>query len=231
MSSGKEPAPGSTGSAPSIRRDAERNRQQILTTAREIFARQGLNVGLNEIARHAGVGVATVYRRFPDKEALIAAVLRDDIAALAVRTEDALRADSAWEGLTQLLHAVARSQIENRGLWETITGAGHGQELTARLRTTIGVHVRELIERAQQEGTLRAGVSIGDLLMILLMVGEVASSSEAVCPGAYHRYFDLLLESLRADASKPALPPGMSESDASLIMQSRAQGRSRPASS
>ena len=89
------------------RRDAERNRRRIIEAAREVFALRGLDAGFNEIARHAGLGVGTVYRRFPDKETLVEAVLEDDVTARVDLIEECFHAAHAWDGVGGLLHVVA----------------------------------------------------------------------------------------------------------------------------
>ena len=211
----------------SLRRDAERNRRRILDAAREVFAAQGLDAGLNEIARHAGLGVGTVYRRFPDKQTLVETVLEDEVASLTVLIEDSFHTDSAWEGLTRLLHVVADRQVAHRGFSEAILGSDHHRQFSAAFRTRVGPRVVALIQRAEQEGSLRSGVSVGDLMMLLLMVGELGTAGEAVRPGVHRRYVDLFLESLKFEDGRPALEPGITEVEAQAIMRRLAKGRVR----
>src|SRR5437763_15723704 len=87
-----------------LRADAERNRERILAAAREAFAEDGLDVGLHEIAKRAGVGVGTVYRRFPEKEQLIEALFHDRIEEVVGIAERGLAFDDAWTGLEHFLH-------------------------------------------------------------------------------------------------------------------------------
>ena len=227
---GGQMASGETNAAQaarSLRRDAERNRQRILDAAREVFAAQGLDAGLNEIARHAGLGVGTVYRRFPDKEVLIETVLEDEVASLTVLIEDFFHSNSAWEGLRGLLHVVADRQVAHRGFSEAILGSDHHRQFSAAFRTRVGPRMVALIRRAEQEGSLRSGVSVGDLMMILLMVGELGAAGEAVSPGMHRRYIDLFLESLKAEDGRPALEPGITEVQAQAIMRQLAKSRVR----
>jgi AcrR family transcriptional regulator len=99
-----------------LRADAERNRKRILDAAAELFAAKGLSVGLDEIAQHAGVGVGTAYRRFPDKRQRIEALFEERLDRLVELAERALAADDAWEGLTGFLEQATELQIHNRGL-------------------------------------------------------------------------------------------------------------------
>jgi AcrR family transcriptional regulator len=209
------------------RRDAERNRRRIIEAAREVFALRGLDAGFNEIARHAGLGVGTVYRRFPDKETLVEAVLEDDVTALADLIEEFFHTADAWDGLRGLLHVVAQHQVTHRGLRDAILGSPHHRQYSAAFRTRVGPRMVALIQRAQREGSLRRGVSIADFMMILLMVGELGPAGEAVCPGAHRRYLDLFLESLKAEPGRPALEPGITEVQAQAIMRHLATARVR----
>lgn len=218
----ERPAPGR-----SVRRDAERSRQRILDAAREVFAVHGLDAGLNEIARRAGVGVGTVYRRFPDKASLIEAVMDDEVASLAVLIEDFFHTDSAWDGLSRLLYAVAERQVAHRGFSDAILGSSHHRRYSAAFRTRVGPRMVALVQRAEREGSLRAGVSLGDLMMVLLMVGELGTAGKAVCPGIHRRYLGLFLESLRADDGRAALEPGITEVQAQSIMRQLAEYRIR----
>src|SRR4051794_27320528 len=109
-----------------LRRDAERNRQRILAVAKEAFADDGLAVTLDEIARRAGVGVGTVYRRFPDKEQLIDALFEERMGALVQFAEDALTCEDAWDGLVAFLEAATQAHADDRGLKEVALSGAHG---------------------------------------------------------------------------------------------------------
>ena len=105
-----------------LRKDAERNRQRILAAAAEVFAARGLDVTLDDIAAHAGVGVGTVYRRFTDKDELFDAVFERHLDQVAALASDALEAPDAWEGLTTYLERSLRMQLEDRGFTEILYG-------------------------------------------------------------------------------------------------------------
>src|SRR3954451_11483124 len=111
---------------PRLRRDAERNRQRILAAAADAFAEGGLAVTMDEIARCAGVGVGTVYRRFPDKELLIEALFEQRLEELVALAEDALAHDDPWDGLVAFLERLLAVQAGDRGLKEVALGTAHG---------------------------------------------------------------------------------------------------------
>src|SRR5215475_14728741 len=99
-----------------LRRDAERNRQRILRAASEVFTTRGLQASLDDVAQHAGVGVGTVYRRFPDKESLVEALFEERIQAMAALAEKALAEPDAWTGLVSFLEGACTQLATDRGL-------------------------------------------------------------------------------------------------------------------
>src|ERR1700679_1823592 len=104
-----------------LRRDAEANRERILETARQLFAEQGLETSMDEVARRAGVGPATLYRRFPTKEAVLDAVLGDVLGQFIGFAEEALQNDDAFAGLEFLLEQATQLQSANRGLLDILS--------------------------------------------------------------------------------------------------------------
>src|SRR3954452_3616284 len=117
-----------------LRRDAERTRQRILEAARDAFAEDGLAVTLDEIARRAGVGVGTVYRRFADKEQLVDALFVERIGELVALAEASLRHEDAWEGLVGFLEGATELHACDRGLKEVALSGVHGLERVSRAR-------------------------------------------------------------------------------------------------
>ncbi len=115
-----------------LRRDAERNRQRILAAAREAFAEDGLSVTLDEIARRAGVGVGTIYRRFPDKEQLIDALFEDRMKEFAAEAEQAMLAQDPWTGLVSFMERATEQHACDRGFKEVVLSGSHGLERVGR---------------------------------------------------------------------------------------------------
>src|ERR1700734_2300067 len=110
-----ETSAGPRGERP-LRRDAERNRQRILAAAAEVFTERGLDATLDEVARAAGVGIGTVYRRFADKEALIAALFRERVDNLVTVAEDACAAQDPWQPVVSYLEYAAAAMAGDTGL-------------------------------------------------------------------------------------------------------------------
>jgi AcrR family transcriptional regulator len=221
----------SSGLAPTVfpvatlRRDAERNRQRILEAAREGFARRGLGITLDEIARLAGVGVGTVYRRFPDKELLIEALFERRLDELVELAEDALGQQDPWDALAGFLERLLAVQAADRGLKEVALGTTHGQERVRRARGRLAPVVRALIGRAQAAGVLRADVVGPDMALVQFMIGAVIDYTSDVEPDAWRRLLAIVLDGLRTRRDGPSPLPTPPLGDAQL---DRAMGRWRP---
>src|SRR6476646_498565 len=168
------PAPTSPTPDRPLRRDAERNRQRILEVAREAFAEDGLAVTLDEIARRAGVGVGTVYRRFPDKEQLIEALFEERMGAFVALAEECLTCEDAWDGLVRFLEGATAAHADDRGLKEVALSGVHGLGRVARARELMLPLVTRLVARAQQQGSLRPDVQATDMPLLQLMLGSLS---------------------------------------------------------
>jgi AcrR family transcriptional regulator len=193
-----------------LRADAERNRQRILAAAAEVFARRGLEAGLDEIARHAGVGTGTVYRRFPDKTMLIEALFESRIDALIETAGAALEHEDAWEGLVGFLTSSIEMQQADRGLKELLFGEGGvGEALAARFAGKFDAlfpAIDLMVERAQASGQLRPDVTASDLAAAQVMAIGVAGFAGPEHPDQWRRQFALLLDGLRAGHASAPLP-------------------------
>jgi len=186
-----------------LRADAERNRLRILVAAAEVFARRGLDAGLDEIARHAGVGTGTVYRRFPDKSMLIDALFESRIDNLVEVAETALAMPDAWDGLVHFLEKSIEMQQADRGLKELLFGercAGHasGSRFSTKLGSLIP-RIADMVDRAKADGQLRLDVSVTDLAVIQFMMDAVGTFAAQVEPELWRRQLAILLDGLRAD--------------------------------
>jgi AcrR family transcriptional regulator len=187
-----------------LRRDAERNRQLILDAAAEAFADKGLSVTHDEIARRAGVGVGTVYRRFPDKEQLIEALFETRINEFAALAQESLAAEDPWEGLAGFLEHAIEGHARDRGFKEVALSGGHGLERVARARALMFPLVTQLVERAQANGSLRADVQPTDMPLLQLMIGSLSECTRDVDPEIWRRYLGIVMDGLRTSRAAPA---------------------------
>lgn len=188
-----------------LRRDAERNRQRILAAAGELFTERGLSVTLDDIARHAGVGVGTVYRRFPDKEVLIDALFDQRLESICAIAEQALAAPDPWDGLVLFFERGCELQAHDRGLKELLASSTHGGGCVVDARDRLRLHVTELFDRAKAAGVVRADADPYDAPLIHMMLGVVMDRTRDVAPDVWRRYLGLVLDGLRLGAPT-ALP-------------------------
>lgn len=196
-----------------LRADAERNRRRILVAAAEVFAKRGLDAGLDEIARHAGVGTGTVYRRFPDKALLIEALFDSRMDDLIEVAETALAMPDAWAGLVHFLESSIEMQLADRGLKELLFGecgpagpnAVHSR--FAAKKDSLIPTLSEMVDRAKAAGQLRPDVSVTDLAVLQFMLHGVGAFTAPVEPGLWRRQLAILLDGLRLErASITPLP-------------------------
>src|SRR5690625_4921949 len=145
-------ASGNAGTRRPLRRDAEQNRLRIIRAAQEIFAANGLGAGLNDIAHHAGVGVGTVYRRFPDKAALVHEALHHDVELLLEVADEELATEPAWDGLMLLIEHVGDLLVANLGLRDVALGPGQLSSEFDKIADQVRHYVEELLQRAQEIG-------------------------------------------------------------------------------
>ena len=177
-------APKDAASAPKpLRRDAELNRQKILKAATEVFAARGVDVTLDDIADQAGVGVGTVYRRFPNKDVLIEALFEDKIEEIVGRAEAAAAAEDPWDGLVGFLRNAVMAQARDQGLRQVMHSYHHGAERVAHSRARLTAPISRLIDAAKAQGQLRTDFELTDFPVVMRMVGSVAQLMGSVEQG------------------------------------------------
>jgi AcrR family transcriptional regulator len=206
-----------------LRRDAQRNRDLILAAARAAFAAEGLGVPVEDIARRAGVGMGTLYRRFASKEDLIDAVLVDAFEQYAEAAEAALAAEDAWDGFRGFLERALSLHAENRGLKDLIATREHGRARTTAMRARVRPALTHLIERAQEQGALRADFTLEDIPLLLWSGGRVIEATSTVAPELWRRNLGLMLDGLRADAATPLPQPPLTRAQLDRVRETRAR--------
>jgi AcrR family transcriptional regulator len=191
-----------------LRADAERNRQRILEAAAEVFTERGFEATLDEVARRAGVGVGTVYRRFPDKASLAEALFTERIDELVELAERAQGEPDAWAALVSFLERAAGMLAGDRGLRQLLLyAAAQGGDKVEYARDRMRPAVDRLVKRAQAEGQVRADLGATDIPLIEFMLAAVAEYTRHVQPGLWRRYLALILDALGpARASTGTLP-------------------------
>jgi AcrR family transcriptional regulator len=202
-----------------LRKDAERNRLRIIEAAGEVFAERGLGVTLDDIARAAGVGVGTVYRRFPDKSTLIDALFVQRIESLCEIAEEALEVPDAWEALVFYFEKGSELQARDRGLKELLHCSSHGGEPVIEAKGRLRVRVTALFDRAKAARVLREDVEPFDSPMIAMMLGAVMDRSRDIAPDLWRRYLELILDGLRPQAATRLTVPALSFEELTAVMK------------
>ena len=187
-----------------LRADAERNRRRVLDAAGELFRERGLEVGVGEIAEHAGVGRGTLFRNFPSKEALIAAILVERMGEAVDFGQALLESADPGEALFEFLAEIVGRQQVDRAVFEAVADIWlANDEIRAAHAQIVGV-LGELLGRAQEAGAVRADIGPMDVLMMFKGVCEAAASYAHIDAQIIPRHLDLLRAALRADpAPKP----------------------------
>jgi AcrR family transcriptional regulator len=178
-----------------LRADAARNRERTLEAAAEVFAERGLGATLNDVAHHAGLGIGTVYRRFPNKETLIEAVFENKVGEAVALATEAIGYPNAWDGWVTFLERMLQIQVLNKGLRDVLLQGPQGENLAANFRSRITPLVTQLIRRCQAEGSLRPDFVAEDVLMLIIMIGSVADYTRDD-PDLWRRYLTLFIDGL-----------------------------------
>ena len=178
-----------------LRKDAAANRERVLTAAAEVFHEQGLAAGLDDVARRAGVGVGTVYRRFPTREALLEALLSELLEAYLATAEQALRLPDG-EGLAAFVRAAGEVQATPLGCAMRLWSSPAAEELRDRLHDRMA----DLITDAQRHGTCRADVDVADLVAVFVALRGVRETPTTSVALDWRRHLELCLQGLRCGA-------------------------------
>ncbi|MEU7833361.1 MULTISPECIES: helix-turn-helix domain-containing protein [unclassified Nonomuraea] len=176
-----------------IRRDAQRNREALVTAAREVLAERGVDAPLEAVARRAGVAIGTLYRHFPERGDLVDAILDEKMAAWSDLARESLAADDPWLGLAGFLERTCELQAADQAFTE-LACASHQDD-----QAEINQLIRRLVERAQAAGVLRLDVGPLDLAFFIMANSRVAQADAS----RWRRHFTLMLDALR-----PAPPVG-----------------------
>jgi AcrR family transcriptional regulator len=210
-----------------LRADARRNRERILAAAKDVFAEQGVDAQMDEVAHRAGVGVGTVYRHFPNKDVLIGELVKEKFELFAERAREALNEDDGWEAFCSLLHRNAEHMADNAAIQDALRSAGAPWDYAEPSRLELEAVTDKLIKRAQREGKMRKDFRVQELTM--LMGGLCASmGSTYPVPCDWRRHLEILIDGLRAKPAARASRPRRTRAKADSLLPSALQGRDGP---
>ncbi|HWB23499.1 MAG TPA: TetR family transcriptional regulator [Gaiellaceae bacterium] len=190
-------------SATSLRADAQRNLGLILEAARAVFAEEGLEASVADVAERAGVGTATIFRRFPTKDDLVAAILEQELAAIVRRARVAAESDDPGTAIGEFMASAIESFVRERCFCEAggtdLFDRPRLQELVGEVTASVAL----LLARAQEAGAIRPDVVAEDIGFLISAVGQAGLRLERTSPGAWRRYLDIQLDGLRAEGARP----------------------------
>lgn len=189
-----------------LRADARRNREAVIASAKRLFADEGLDAQMPDVARAAKVGVGTVYRHFPTKDDLIAALAGDRFERLAEKARESIAAEDAWDGLCDFIRFSAQIQADDRGLCEVM---GSRPEVMSASAYAVGLDelCAELVKRAQRSGDLRKDLDWQDIPMIACSLGRITPAEHGPAVGRWPRLVEIIIDGLRAPGSSKLPKP------------------------
>ena len=205
-----------------LRKDAARHREQLLAAAVRVFDEQGLDASVTEIARAAGVGIGTLYRRFPTKEALIDTLVHEILGATIQMARDAATSPDGT-GLERFLEATGAYQAEHAGCLPRLWNTDH--EMVKLARHLIAT----LLADAKEHGRIRHDLTSTDVTMSMFSLNGVVEATLPIAPDAWRRHLDILIAGMRpadSDLAHRALSPGRLDKVLSARTTSRAGGAS-----
>jgi AcrR family transcriptional regulator len=187
--------------APTLRADAARNLELILEAAEAAFAEKGHEAGVADIAARAGVGQATIFRRFETKDDLIAAVFERKLGQLVEAAEAAGRKKRAWDGLTALMVTVTELQLRDRGFFQSIAEQMMERKHLVELKLRVKGAITALVDRAKAEGDLREDISPEDVFAFCCAAAQAATIGPNANQRAAKRYLSVMMDGMRAKAT------------------------------
>jgi AcrR family transcriptional regulator len=184
-----------TASHRPLRADAQRNRRRVVDAAREVFAEHGLDAPMEEVARRAGVGVGTLYRHFPTKDALVRGTVAAKFERLAEHAQRVMAAEpDPWEALCAVLRFGGEQHLADRvlsGVWHTLPPEVF---TAASIESGLRAAGTELVARAQAAGEVRADLTVDDIPLVMCGLGGVVESGHGA---GWERYLELVFDGMR----------------------------------
>jgi AcrR family transcriptional regulator len=195
--------------SPHLRADAQRNLERILEAARAVFAEQGQEACVADVAARAGVGTATIFRRFPTKDDLVAAVLERELEEINARAAAAAGSEDPAAAIGEFMLWAVGTFIDDRCLCEATGGELFTRPEMAELVGQVTASVELLVQRAQGAGAIREDVVAQDIGFLLHAIGQAGLTLERTAPGAWRRYVGIALDGLRPEGATrlTAAPP------------------------
>jgi AcrR family transcriptional regulator len=187
-----------------LRADARRNREKVLEAARAVFADQGVDAQMDDVARRADVGVGTVYRHFPTKDALLGALAEELFAKLAAHAREMLELDDPWEAFRRTMWFSAEKTTGDRAFAEILAASRETLPIECPGKKELTGTVDQIMKRAIERGQMRPDVVIDDIPVLMCGIGS-ASAMPHSKPEAWRRHLGIVLDGMRAEAADETL--------------------------
>ena len=201
------------GEQKGLRRHARRNHELLVAAAREVFAEQGVEASLEEVARRAGVGIGTLYRHFATREALVEAIFERRFGELIAVAEAAASEPDGWSALVLLLEGTLELQTADHVLKDALMRNLSGAGKLAAAREELRRLFEQVLERARGQGALRADFVLPDLVLLLWSFTPIFDATVEVAPNAWRRHLHWLLDGLRAERAAPQVEPPLTDAE------------------
>ncbi|MGW5557503.1 TetR/AcrR family transcriptional regulator [Micromonospora sp. NPDC003944] len=190
-----------------LRSDALDNRERILEAARAVFAADGLDVPMREVARRAGVAPATLYRRFPTKEMLVTEAFAEQMYACRAIVDEGLADLDPWHGFCLVIEKMCELQARDRGFTATLISTfPKAVDFEARREYALTA-IDELARRAKETGRLRPDFVLDDVLLVLMANSGIHAASPTTQVTASRRFAALAISAFQASPDVSPLPP------------------------
>ena len=187
------------------RADAARNRRRILDAGRAVYARHGIGVGVDTVAREAGVGVGTLYRRFPTKQDLLRAIVEDRVDQLTASVAEIAGMDDPWEAFAAAAEEFASAIAQDRAFFEVVQALEPDTAFAARERTLKAL--APILRRAQKAGVVRGDLVIEDVPALCAVAARLPAVRLDQQPDLWRRYLGVVLDGVRPEAATPLRHP------------------------
>jgi AcrR family transcriptional regulator len=209
----------STVDEPALRADALRNRRRILDAAAEAFAEGGLEVGVAEIARRAGVGAGTIFRRFPSKEDLVVAIIQERIGQMVEMAEEGCAQQDAGEAFRRFVRAGIELQVRDRGFFDAVVSRIGADPRLREARDRLLEVSERLLTRAQDAGAVRRDLSAQDVPVLMCAAAGTPGPLIASQPDIWRRYANVILDGLKPECASDLghAPPDLAKLDALAV--------------
>jgi len=190
-----------------LRGDAERNRARVMEAASGVFAEEGLSASMDDIARRAGLGKATIFRRFGDKNHLLAALACDRLTGMAELGEQLASDPDAGSALRRFMAAAVEQQVSDRALCQAIGGLSRLEPDVHEAKSRLIRAADALLREAQHQGAIRTDLTTLDVMLLVAAISQAVAPLHDYAPRLWRRYLDVVFDGLRPDAANPISQP------------------------